>query len=192
MAEEKRPAAGDMDYIESVKNNVQYVKDHRYDKYSWSKPPKKVPEEEIAQTITTEVAIVGGGIAGLSAGARLTQLGIKCIVVEKYRGIVARGAHIAALESKCMEENGVHIDKQQFARDWMHICGSRVNEDLLWLYINKSGPPFSGFWTLAATTLSAPFTAVTTKGRILPNTPAPISFLKKRGILATKTKAAPI
>lgn len=41
MAEEKRPAAGDMDYIESVKNNVQYVKDHRYDKYSWSKPPKK-------------------------------------------------------------------------------------------------------------------------------------------------------
>lgn len=139
MADELRPPEGDMDYIESVKNNVQEVRDHRFDKYSWSKPPKKIPEEEIVETITTEVGIVGGGIAGLAAGARLTQLGIRCIVVEKYKGIVARGAHIACLESKCMEENGVHIDKQQFARDWMRICGSRVNEDLLWLYINKSG-----------------------------------------------------
>jgi succinate dehydrogenase/fumarate reductase flavoprotein subunit len=38
-----------------------------------------------------------------------------------------------------MRENGVTIDKKQFARDWMRISGSRVNEDLLWLYMNKSG-----------------------------------------------------
>ena len=60
------------------------------------------------------------------------------MVVEKFKGLVARGAHIACLDSKVMREEGVHIDKKQFARDWMRLCGSRVNEDLLWLYINRS------------------------------------------------------
>jgi len=60
------------------------------------------------------------------------------MVVEKFKGLVARGAHVACLDSKVMREKGIRIDKKQFARDWMHICGSRVNEDLLWLYINKS------------------------------------------------------
>lgn len=129
----------EMDYIESVKNDVQTVRENRLKSFSWSKPPAKIPEEQIAETVTTQVAVVGGGIAGLAAGARCTQKGMKVIVVEKYKGLVARGAHIAALESKEMDRLGVHIDKQQFARDWMRICGSRVNEDLLWLYINKSG-----------------------------------------------------
>ncbi len=131
--------AQDMDYIESVKNNVQYVRENRLKGFSWSTPPAPIPEDKIVETITADVAVVGGGIAGLAAGARCTQKGMSVVVVEKYKGLVARGAHIAALESKKMEELGVHIDKQQFARDWMHICGSRVNEELLWLYINKSG-----------------------------------------------------
>ena len=37
-----------------------------------------------------------------------------------------------------MRKLGIKIDKQEFARRWMHTSGSRVNEDLLWLFINKS------------------------------------------------------
>ena len=108
-----------------------------YDDCAWAKEPDKIPEDQIAETLETEVLIVGGGIAGLAAGARCTDLGLKCIVIEKYHGIVSRGAHIACVDSPVMRKLGVSIDKKQFARDWMHICGSRVNEDLLWLYLNN-------------------------------------------------------
>jgi succinate dehydrogenase/fumarate reductase flavoprotein subunit len=66
--------------------------------------------------------------------------------LEKYRGLVAHGAHIASVGSRIQKENGVIIDKKQFARDWMRICGSRVDEDLLWLFINRSEEAFE--WLL--------------------------------------------
>ncbi|NLL38676.1 MAG: FAD-binding protein [Clostridiales bacterium] len=106
--------------------------------YSWEAPPEAVPEEQIAEILEADVVIIGGGIAGLAAGARCTQLGMSVIVVDKYKGLVAHGAHIACLDSPVMRKLGIKIDKQEFARRWMHTSGSRVNEDLLWLFINKS------------------------------------------------------
>ncbi|NLO47703.1 MAG: FAD-binding protein [Clostridiales bacterium] len=114
--------------------------------HSWDTPPAPIPEDKICETVTADVVIVGGGISGLATAARCTQLGLSCVVLEKYRGLVAHGAHIATIGSKIQRENGVIIDKKQFARDWMRICGSRVNEDLLWLYINRSEEAFE--WLL--------------------------------------------
>ena len=38
--------------------------------YSWETPPEPIPEADIAETVTTEVLVIGGGISGLAAGAR--------------------------------------------------------------------------------------------------------------------------
>ncbi|MDR0818050.1 MAG: FAD-binding protein [Oscillospiraceae bacterium] len=122
--------------IETVDNNNSIKDEHRG--WSWETPPAPIPESEIVETVETEIVVIGGGIAGLAAGARAAELGQKVVVLEKSKGLVARGAHIASVGSKTQRENGVFIDKKQFARDWLRICGSRVNEDLLWLYINKS------------------------------------------------------
>jgi succinate dehydrogenase/fumarate reductase flavoprotein subunit len=81
-------------------------------------------------------------MSGLACAARLAQLGIEATVLDKYKGLVAHGAHVASVGSEVQRANGVYIDKAQFARDWMHICGSRVDESLLWLYINKSEEAF--------------------------------------------------
>ncbi len=132
---ERKNPAEDMDYIESEKNHVDALRG-KYDDCVWAKPPDAVPEAQIAGTVDSEVLIIGGGISGLAAGARCTDLGLRCTVLEKYHGLVGRGAHIACTDSPVMRRLGVSIDKKQFARDWMRICGSRVNEDLLWLYIN--------------------------------------------------------
>lgn len=106
-------------------------------RYAWETPPPPIPESQIIDTLEADVVIIGAGIAGLAAGARCTELGLKVIVVDKHNGLVAHGAHIACLDSPVMRELGVKIDKEEFARRWMHTSGSRVNEDLLWLYINK-------------------------------------------------------
>lgn len=132
-----------MDVIQTEVNNVAEARANRY---PWGTPPPKIDEALIQETIEADVAVIGGGIAGLATGARCTQKGLSVVVVEKYRGLVARGAHIASIGSRIQRENGVFIDKKQFARDWMSICGSRVNEDLLWLYINKSEAAFE--WLL--------------------------------------------
>ncbi len=115
-------------------------------RHAWDTPPAPIPNGDIGETITSDVVIVGGGISGLATAARCAQLGLKCVVLEKFRGLVAHGAHIASVGSKLQRENGVIIDKKQFARDWMRICGSRVDENLLWLFINRSEEAFE--WLL--------------------------------------------
>ncbi|MGI6218121.1 MAG: FAD-dependent oxidoreductase [Coriobacteriales bacterium] len=129
----------DFDRIFTRENDVEQA---RAERYPWGTPPDKIDESKITETIEADVAIIGGGISGLAVAARCAQYGEKVVVVEKYHGLVARGAHIATIGSHVQDELGVHIDKKQFARDWMRICGSRVNEDLLWLYINKSRDAF--------------------------------------------------
>ena len=121
-----------IDPVETDKN----IKKQRH--YSWETPPPPIPEESISETITTEVVIIGGGISGLAGAARCTQLGLKVIVLEKSGGLVAHGAHVATVGSDIQRQNGVFIDKVQFARDWMRISGSRVDERFLWLYVNRS------------------------------------------------------
>ena len=86
-------------------------------RYPWGTPPPKIDESLITETVTADVAVIGGGISGLAAGARCTQLGMSVVVVDKFSGLVSHGAHIASVGSRCQRENGVIIDKKQFARD---------------------------------------------------------------------------
>jgi succinate dehydrogenase/fumarate reductase flavoprotein subunit len=110
--------------------------------WSWETPPAPIPEDQIAETITADVAIIGGGVSGLAAGARCTQRGMSVIIADRFREMVGRAGHVGVLDSKVMRRLGIVIDKKKFARDWMMISGSRVNEELLWTYINRSGEAF--------------------------------------------------
>ncbi len=110
--------------------------------WSWEIPPEPIPENQIVETIEADVAIIGGGISGLSAGARCTQKGMSVIIVDRFRELLGRAAHVGVLDSAVMRRLGITIDKKKFARDWMMITGSRASEELLWLYINRSGEAF--------------------------------------------------
>lgn len=110
--------------------------------WSWETPPAPIPEEQIAETLEADVAIVGGGISGLAAGARLTQQGMSVIIADRFSQLLGRAAHVGVLDSKVMRRLGIVIDKKKFARDWMMVSGSRINEELLWMYINRSGEAF--------------------------------------------------
>ncbi|MDR2357843.1 MAG: FAD-binding protein [Oscillospiraceae bacterium] len=118
----------------------------RVKRWSWETPPDPIPEERITETVEADAIIVGGGISGLATAARAAELGLKVIVLEKTGGFVAHGMEISSIGSSVQRRYGVHVDKYQFARDWMRICGSRVNEDLLWLFINRSEEAFE--WLL--------------------------------------------
>ena len=128
-----------MRFINPAEEDARIAKTRNY---SWETPPPPIPESDIAETLESDVVIIGGGISGFAGAARCTQLGLKVTVLEKSGGYVGHGGHVASVGSDTQRENGVFIDKVQFARDWMRISGSRVNEDLLWIYVNRSEEAF--------------------------------------------------
>ena len=134
-----------MRYIDPTEEDAKIARNRNY---AWETPPPPIPESEIAETIETDAVIVGGGISGLAAAARCTQLGVNVIVLEKTNGFVAHGGHVASVGSDTQRENGVFIDKAQFARDWIRVSGSRVNEDLLWIFVNRSEEAYHWFLEL--------------------------------------------
>ena len=117
--------------------------------FSWETPPEPVPEAEIAETVTAEVIVLGGGISGLAASARCADRGLKVVTLDKNEKMQALAGQIAAVNSRVMAEKGITIDKKQLAADWLKMSGSRVQEDLLWLFINRSAEGFHWLLDLA-------------------------------------------
>ena len=107
--------------------------------WSWETVPAPVPDSDISETVSADVAIVGGGLAGLAAGARCAELGLSAVIAERDEAPAEEDPVIGAADSAVMRAQGVKIDKAQLARDWLALTGSRPDEDLLWLYLNRSG-----------------------------------------------------
>ena len=117
--------------------------------YSWETPPEPIPEDQIAETVTTEVLVIGGGISGLAASARCADKGLKVIALDKNEKTLALAGQIAAVNSRVMAEKGITIDKKILAADWLKMSGSRVQEDLLWIFLNRSAEGFHWMLDLA-------------------------------------------
>ena len=149
--------------------------------WSWETPPAKIPENDIAETMEADVIIIGGGISGLAAGARLTQKGMDVIVLDKFHALLGRAAHVGVLDSAVMRRLGITIDKKKFARDWMMVSGSRVNEELLWLYIKRSGEAFDWLMEQAGEAVDANIYTGYYKGPVFNEYPGTHTVFQKEG-----------
>lgn len=49
----------------------------------WNEAPAKIAEDQIKETVETEVLVVGGGGAGLFAAASAAEQGAKVLMIEK-------------------------------------------------------------------------------------------------------------
>jgi succinate dehydrogenase/fumarate reductase flavoprotein subunit len=105
---------------------------------SWTKKPDPVPPESIRQELTCDVAILGAGIAGVTCALRAAQCGLSVIVLEKAAKWSARGGNIGVIGSSFMDSQGYRNDPQAVAREWIARCGNRCDEELVWLYLNRS------------------------------------------------------
>ncbi|MCL2124727.1 MAG: FAD-binding protein [Oscillospiraceae bacterium] len=117
--------------------------------YSWETPPEAIPESDIAETLEADAVIIGGGISGLAAGARCSSQGIDCIMLDKNEKMTALAGQFAAINTKEMADHGIYVDKKQLAADWLKVSGSRIEEELLWIFINRSAEGFE--WMLSLT-----------------------------------------
>lgn len=117
--------------------------------WSWETLPAPIPEAEIAEAVTADVVIIGGGISGLAAGARCAEKGLSAVIVEKQEDVTAAADPVGAADSAVMRRLGVRIDRAKLARDWLALTGSRPDEPLLWLFLDRSGEALDWLLSLA-------------------------------------------
>lgn len=113
--------------------------------YSFMTPPPPVPENEIKETYYTQVVVVGAGLGGVSAAARARELGLDVILIEKSDSYSGRGGHYGVAWSSLMEEKGIVLDRKELVRQWIARSGNRVKEELIWLFVNRSGEAMNWF-----------------------------------------------
>ena len=109
--------------------------------YSWETAGTAPLDIKIKETFEADVAVCGTGISGLAAAARCLQLGLSVILAEKRTGKLPRGRMIGVVPEG--------VDKKIFAKRWLRACGSRVNEELLWKYIDRSAKALSWLTALS-------------------------------------------
>ncbi len=109
---------------------------------SWENPPASIPDSQIADTIDTDILVIGAGIAGVSTMLGASEAGAKAVCLEKTDGISARGLEAAAIGSKAQKEAGVEIDKNALINDIMQYSNFKTDQRLLNLWAEKSGGVF--------------------------------------------------
>ncbi|QPC80941.1 FAD-dependent oxidoreductase [Phototrophicus methaneseepsis] len=106
---------------------------------SWETAPEPIPDSEIVETIDADVVVVGAGLAGTTAACRAAENGGSVVVIEKGAMWSGRGGGIGVFTSKMMREQGIELDKESIAREWVEMCGNRAKEPLIWKFLDESG-----------------------------------------------------
>ncbi len=107
--------------------------------YSFEIPPDSIPPDDIKETITTEVVVVGAGIAGLSAALSAVEAGAKTYLIEKTSGVQARGHDNAFIGSRLQKKLGIEIDKDEVILNLMKYCGNKPDQRLIRMWAEGSG-----------------------------------------------------
>lgn len=105
---------------------------------SWEMAPEMPGDGEFVETVEADIVVIGAGLAGVSTACRAAENGANVVVVEKAPTWSGRGGHFGVFGSRVMKEKGIENDPDEVAREWVAISGNRVNEKLVWLYINRS------------------------------------------------------
>ena len=104
----------------------------------WAKTPAPIEKENISEERSSEILVIGAGIAGLSCALSAAQKGAKVLCVEKFGKYTARGFNIGVCNSGYMRSRGFENDVDAVAREWIKRCGNRCNERIVRLFLERS------------------------------------------------------
>ncbi len=99
---------------------------------------------EIAETIETEVLVVGSGTAGWPAALSAAENGAKVLMIERYAYLNKPKDDIGAINSKLQQETiknypYLAIDKTKLLKDAVRYANGYIDSDLVKLWMEESG-----------------------------------------------------
>lgn len=104
----------------------------------WLGAEPTIDEADIAETIETEVLIVGGGTGGLFAACSAGEEGAKVLVIDKYESGGIRN-DLGGINSRYQKELGVTFDPHEVVRECYRYSSGNMIPDLHYLWIQESG-----------------------------------------------------
>jgi succinate dehydrogenase/fumarate reductase flavoprotein subunit len=106
-------------------------------KHTWEIKPE--PITDIAETVDTEVLIIGGGYSGTCCALSAAENGTKVILVEKDHVLNGNGVGgTGAVGSRELDKLGVVVDKSIEMQRWVATCGGRCRESLVAKWFRES------------------------------------------------------
>ena len=105
----------------------------------WNEAPAKIAEDQINETVETEVLVVGGGCAGLFAAASAAENGAKVMMIEKLLFHSTERHWLGAVGSRAAKEAGVDFDKRELVEELMKYASCRADQKLIQLWADRSG-----------------------------------------------------
>jgi fumarate reductase flavoprotein subunit len=102
-------------------------------------PPTPILAEEIDETLTTEVVVIGAGTSGKAAALSAAQAGAKVIQIDKHITYRWGGGHIAAIDSRLQKKLGIVVDKDDVCLQLMRYAVNKPDQRFYRLWANNSG-----------------------------------------------------
>jgi hypothetical protein len=105
---------------------------------NWLGDEPQIADEDITETLETEVLVVGGGTSGLFAACSAVENGARVLVIDKYESGGIRN-DLAAVNSRLQKEAGVSIDRQEILREMYRYATGHTKSELNLLWYDESG-----------------------------------------------------
>lgn len=107
-------------------------------KWAFEIPPDPIADDKIANTVESDVVIIGGGTSGLVTAARLLEAGLSVSVIAMSSGPVGRGGSIFVMGSKLMDQQNVSSDIPKAYKKMMGYHSFLIDQEKWWLHANRS------------------------------------------------------
>ncbi len=98
-----------------------------------------VKENEITETVTTDVVVCGAGMSGVTCALSAAQNGLNVVLLEKGQVFAARGTEVGAIGDRVHAEAGVELDPDKYLADAMATAHFRCDRSVWLRWIQRSG-----------------------------------------------------
>ena len=106
-------------------------------KHTWEVKPD--PITDIAETVETEVLVIGAGYSGTCCAFSAAENGVKVMLVEKDNVPNGHGVGgTGAVGSRALDALGIKLDKPVEMERWVSTCGGRCRESLVGKWFRES------------------------------------------------------
>ena len=150
-----------------------------YRKEGFEVCPPPIHVRDINETVSTDVVVVGAGIAGLTAALSAAEAGAKTILLEKGPTYNVRGLHNAAIASRLQKKAGITIDRDQVISTIMEFGAYRSDQRLVRLWADNCDKVMDWLLDMAEEAKVEVVLDPTTKPWYFPNYPMIHVFMPK-------------
>ena len=104
----------------------------------WIGAPLAVNEDDIVDTRSCDLLIVGAGNGGMVAAATASDLGLDFMVCEKAGAVQASRHWVGAVNTKWHKEANLEIDEKKLLNELTRYASGRCNQAVWNVWINES------------------------------------------------------